>query len=141
MGVNARGSSEGTGAGRSEAAWATASASATIGGGIRDGCVLSGKSSDSVCASASVAPCTPWCCPLTSWSSAKVWLTSPSAAFTLDLPSGSEEARSASKSAPTACAMFCVTAITSGGMFESSWSAPSALLRFSRACRAVAEPE
>jgi hypothetical protein len=54
----------------------------------------------------SVVLCTAACSLFTSWSSARVWLSVPSALFTQDLPSGSVEAYSASKSAPMDLATF-----------------------------------
>ena len=103
--------------------------------------VVSGKSRLIARASVSVATRMPAWLPLTSCKRASVWLSEPSAFFTHVLPSGSELARSASKSAPTACAMFSATASTSGERLGSSWSAASALPRLSRASFTLFAPE
>jgi len=84
----------------------------------------------------SVALCTPECWLFTSWSSASVWLSVPSAFLMQVLPSGSVDAYSASKRAPMDFATFCVMPRTSSGTSASRCSASSALPSDSRACRA-----
>jgi hypothetical protein len=109
--------------------------------GLTLGLLVSGNKTLMTRAIDSVAGWTPGCSLFTSCSSARVWLSVPSAFFTQVFPSTSVDAYSASNRAPTDRAMLWAIPITSLGTFSSCCRASSALPKASRACRASADDE